>query len=263
MILDDIVRDKKVALGRLKADRPLVQLEEASSQSSKALNFFEALTAKRPGKNNIIAEVKKASPSKGIIRKDFNPVEIAQAYAANGAAAISVLTEENYFQGSLDYLKNIKKQVAVPVLRKDFLFDPYQVYETKAAGADALLLIAAILDPAQLKELLSLTAELKMNALVEVHSPAELEMVLDTQAVIIGINNRNLKTFNTDIAATLEMKPLISDDKVVVSESGINFSADIEMLSKAGVDAFLIGESLMREPDPGIKLRDFVNNINI
>jgi indole-3-glycerol phosphate synthase len=207
----------------------------------------------------IIAEVKKASPSKGIIREDFDPVEIAKTYEANGVSAISVLTEEKFFHGSLDYLKKIREVTAIPLLCKDFIFDEYQIYQARVFGADAFLLIAAILDDSELKKLLKTGRRLGMQAIVEVHNLEELKMVLQTEAEIIGINNRNLKTFKTDISTTERLIKEIPQDKIVVSESGINTAKDISRLRGCGAHAFLIGESLMRERDIAKKLTDLLS----
>lgn len=258
MILDDIVARKKEAVFASICARPLSALKELIGGQDEPLGFAAALTRDRGGQASIIAEVKKASPSKGLIREQFEPVAIALEYEAHGAAAISVLTEQSFFLGSSDYLSAIKKHVSIPVLRKDFLFDIYQIYETRALGADALLLIAAILEKDKLCELLHLTRELGMDALVEVHSREELDRVLQTDARIIGINNRNLNTFQTDIATTVELIGAIPEDKTVVSESGIASRADIVMLRRSGVDAFLIGESLMRQESPGARLAELL-----
>ena len=259
MILDTIVGHKKEELVSSISARPLSALKELMKEQPAPRGFAEALIRDRGQLATIIAEVKKASPSKGVIRVQFDPVAIARDYEEHGAAAISVLTESRFFQGSPEYLSAIKKHVAIPVLRKDFLFDVYQIYEARALGADALLLIAAILEKNKLRELLNLTRELGMDALVEVHSREELDMVLKTGARIIGINNRNLSTFHTDIATTVELIQEIPDDRIVVSESGIATREDIRMLISAGVDAFLIGESLMRQESPGAKLADLMH----
>ncbi len=259
MILDTIVAHKKEALFSSICARPLSVLKELMKNQSSPCGFAKALTADRGPLATIIAEVKKASPSKGVIREHFDPVAIARDYEKHGAAAISVLTESRFFQGSAEYLTAIKKHVTIPVLRKDFLFDVYHIYEARALGADALLLIAAILEKNKLRELLHLTRELGMDALVEVHSREELNMVLAIGARIIGINNRDLNTFKTDIETTADLIRNIPDDRIVVSESGIASRDDILMLRSAGVDAFLIGESLMRQESPGEKLAELIN----
>ena len=209
----------------------------------------------------LIAEVKKASPSRGVIRHDFNPAEIAYIYASNGASAISVLTESTNFQGSLKHLKTIRTALednGLPLLRKDFIYDSYQVYESRACGADALLLIVALLDPQQLAGLLRLSHEMGMACLVEVHNEAEVEAALSSGAGIIGINNRNLNTFAVDLAVTRRLRPLIPPDRTVVSESGIKNRSDIARLREWGVNAVLVGESLMSAPDIAAKMRELL-----
>lgn len=258
MILDKIVAAKRIVLEKAKSTRNISELKKLIHDLPETRDFFEALKNKQSNKVNIIAEVKKASPSKGLIRADFRPLEIAQAYEKNNAAAISVLTESDHFQGNLDYLKAISLKANIPVLRKDFLFDPYQIYESRANGADAILLIAAILEKEQFNDLLALAADLSLSALVEVHTRDELETVLETQAEIIGINNRNLKTFMTDIRTTMNLAKFIPENKIIVTESGIQSKKDIQKLLKTGVDAFLIGETFMREKNPGDKLNEFV-----
>jgi indole-3-glycerol phosphate synthase len=258
MILDDIVADKREELARAKAETPLRELEVRISQQDVPLAFASAL---RGDGVSIIAEVKKASPSKGLLCPDFDPVRLARAYAEGGAAAISVLTEVNYFQGSLDYLLQIKsalEPVRMPLLRKDFIFDPYQVYEARAYGADAILLIAAILEDGQLDDLITLAAELGMQCLVEVHDRNELERVLRGNAQIIGINNRDLRTFEVDIRATERLRPLIPPDRVVVSESGISRREDIDVLWGWGVNAALVGEALVVADDIVARLRELI-----
>jgi indole-3-glycerol phosphate synthase len=251
MILDDIVRDKRADLDRAKLEVSLGALQQQPRFREARRNFLGALLA-RP--RAIIAEVKKASPSKGVIRPDFEPVSIAVAYAASGAAAISVLTEERYFQGHLDYLAAIRSAVDVPLLRKDFLFDPYQLYEARAYGADAVLLIVASLSDQQLQELLWLADELNLVALVEVHDRQELERAASARARLIGINNRDLRTFHTTLTTTETLLPLAPPDSVIVTESGIDCVEDIERLERCGVHVFLIGETLMRASNPGTAL---------
>jgi indole-3-glycerol phosphate synthase len=209
----------------------------------------------------LIAEVKRASPSKGAIRSYSDPVEIAKTYAGNGASAISVLTETKHFQGSLQDLRAIRDALGdkrVPLLRKDFLFDPYHIYESRAYGADALLLIVAILTPAQLKELLFLSHQLGLKCLVEVHNEAELTVALRTEARIIGINNRNLGTLDVDLNTTKRLRAFIPPDRIVVSESGIRGRADVELLRHLRVDAVLVGEALMAAPDIAAKMKELL-----
>jgi len=256
MILDEIVSHKQSELAAVKQKTPLQDIMQRASQTAPPLSLATALRRNGIG---IIAEVKKASPSRGVIRADFDPVKIARAYAAGRAAAISVLTESRYFQGSLDYLLAVNKALGntrPPLLRKDFIFDPYQVYEARAYGADALLLITAILTSQRLHELLSLSRRLGMECLVEVHDEAELDIALQNGAKIIGINNRDLRTFKTDIAVTARLRPLIPADKIVVSESGIASREDIRKMQGFGVNAVLIGEALMSAPDIKRKLRE-------
>jgi len=255
MILDDIVRDKRADLDRAKATVSVAELERRPLFHAARRDLREALAQHRRA---IIAEVKKASPSKGVIRADFDPVGIAISYAAHGAAAISVLTEERYFQGHLDYLAAIRAAVTLPLLRKDFLFDGYQLVEARAFGADAVLLIVAILPDALLCELLAVANRLQLSALVEVHDRGELERAIACGARLLGINNRDLRTFRTSLAVSEALAPCVPADMVVVAESGIEHGADIERLERAGVRAFLIGETCMRAVDPGTKLSELL-----
>jgi len=257
MILDRIVADNLEELESRKRSFPLKELQTVALEQPSPLDFASALHGNHI---SLIAEVKKASPSRGIIRSDFNPVAIAQTYAANGAAAISVLTEARYFQGSLNHLRDIRKALGnrLPLLRKDFLCDPYQVYESRAYGADSVLLIVAILTPEKLKELLGLSHELGMSCLAEVHNEAELEIALKGGARIIGINNRDLTTLTVDLTTTERLRPLIPKDRTVVSESGIKDRSDMEKLKKWGVDAVLIGESLMSAPNIATKMKELL-----
>ena len=258
MILDQIVTDNRQELEARKRAVPLEELQGLVRVQSLPLNFASALRGERI---LLIAEVKKASPSKGIIRHDFHPVEIARIYASNGASAISVLTEGLYFQGSLNYLRKVRNILGdkrPPLLRKDFLYDPYQIYESRAYGADSLLLIVAILTPGKLTELIGLSHKLGMDCLVEVHNEDELEIALGSGAGIIGINNRDLKTFAVDIATTERLRRLIQPDRIVVSESGIKSRGDIEKLEGWDVDAVLVGETLMSAPDIGKKIKELL-----
>ena len=212
-------------------------------------DFLAAVST--PGPIRLIAEVKKASPSKGVIRTDFEPVAIARTYAQHGAACLSVLTDEQYFQGSLDYLRRIRATVDLPVLRKDFIIDPYQVYEARTAGADAVLLIAECLDDNELRLLHDTVGELQMTALVELYDPENLSRVLDVGAKLIGVNNRDLRTFETDLEHTLRLREQVPTDRALVAESGIRTRADVQRLEAAGVNAILVGETLMASPDIG------------
>ena len=258
MILNEIVKDNLEELEARKHSLPLAELKRVVLEQPPPLEFASALHGDRI---QLIAEVKKASPSRGIIRPDFDPVDIAQTYASNGASAISVLTETRYFQGGLNHLKDIRNSLGnkrPPLLRKDFITDPYQVYESRAYGADSLLLIMAILNPQKLEELLRLSHELGMSCLVEVHNEAELEIALRSGTRIIGINNRDLKTFTVDLATTERLRPLIPRDKIVVSESGIKDRRDMEKLRQWGVDAVLVGESLMSASDIAAKMKELL-----
>ncbi len=258
MILEQIVADNLHELEARKHSFPLEELKRVALEQPPPLDFASAL---RGDRIQLIAEVKKASPSRGIIRPNFNPVEIAQTYASNGASAISVLTETRYFQGHLKHLRDIRNALenkSLPLLRKDFLGDPYQVYESRAYGADSLLLIVAILTPEKLGELLGLSHELNMSCLVEVHNETELEIALRSGARIIGINNRDLQTFTVDLTITERLRPLIPPDRIVVSESGIKDRSDMENMRKWGVDAVLIGESLMSAPNLAVKMEELL-----
>jgi len=258
MILDRIVTDNRKELEARKRKLTMAELKRIASEQPPPLDFASAL---RGNVIRLIAEVKKASPSRGVIRQDFNPVDIAQTYADNGASAISVLTETKYFQGGLNYLTDIRKALEdkkVPLLRKDFIHDQYQVYESRAYGADGILLIVAILTTEKLDEFLQLSRQLGMKCLVEVHNEVELETALKSGAEIIGINNRDLTTFEVDLATTERLRPLIPDDRIVVSESGIKTRADMEKLRELGVDAVLIGESLMSAPDIAASMKELL-----
>jgi indole-3-glycerol phosphate synthase len=260
-ILEQILRDKVEEVAGRQRQRPLAELQRRARDLPPPRGFLGALRGDPPMAGSlarVIAEVKKASPSQGVIRPDFEPVAIARTYARNGAAALSVLTDEKYFQGQLAFLEAISEAVSLPLLCKDFTIDRYQVYEARVARADAILLIVAALHSEQLGELLQLARELGMAALLEVHTVGELERILPLHPRLIGINNRDLQTFRTDIETTLRLLPLIPPDVVVVSESGINGSSDVARLREKGVHAFLIGESLMRAPDPGLKLRELL-----
>jgi indole-3-glycerol phosphate synthase len=258
MILEQIMSHNLRELEYKKHSLPMTELRKMALEQLPPLDFASAL---RGEDIRLIAEVKKASPSKGVIRTDFNPVEIARIYASNGASAISVLTEAKYFQGSIEHLTDIRNALSnkrLPLLRKDFLCDPYQIYESRAYGADSLLLIVAILKPEKLQELLRISHELDMSCLVEVHNEAEVEIALRSEAMIIGINNRNLATFTVDLTTTERLRPLIPPDRVVVSESGIRERNDMEKLRHIGIDAVLVGESLMSAPNIAAKMKELL-----
>ena len=259
-ILEEIYKHKLSEVAEDKKRVSLETLKEQCKKKQKARSFGAAL--KSSTNIRIIAEIKKASPSLGIIREDFNPVEIARIYETGGAAAISVLTDEKFFQGRLSYLTDVKKSVNLPILRKDFIIDSYQIYEARSAGADAILLIAALLTKEEIQHYLELARELDMDCLVEVHSEAELKKVLQTNADIIGINNRDLATFKTDLKTTVRLRPMIPTEKIVVSESGIKSRTDVEKLMKEGVDAILVGETLMKSNDISAKLRELLGIFN-
>lgn len=248
-ILDQIVATKRQEIAAAKARLPLAALRERLSEAPPVRDFFAAVS--RPGQVNLIAEVKKASPSQGVIRPDFDPVQIAQTYARHGAAAISVLTDSEYFQGSLDYLRLIRAAVNVPLLRKDFVLDTYQLVEARAAGADAALLIAECLDDCHLRKLHNEALELGLTPLVEFYDPENLPRVLAAGAMLIGVNNRDLRSFVTDLDHTVRLRPQIPPECTVVGESGIHTHADLQRLAAAGVSAVLVGESLMRQDDLG------------
>lgn len=258
MILEKIVADSLAELEAEKRGTPLAEMRRLALEQPSPLDLPAAL---KDDGISLIAEVKKASPSRGVIRSDYDPVELAQIYAANGASAISVLTEVNYFQGSLDHLGDIRKALGSerpPLLRKDFITDPYQVYQSLAYGADSLLLIVAILTPRQLALLLGLSHELKMSCLVEVHNEAELEIALESGARLIGINNRDLNDFTVDMATTERLRPLIPRDRIVVSESGIKNRRHVARLQRLAVDAVLVGESLMSTDDIAGRMKELV-----
>jgi indole-3-glycerol phosphate synthase len=254
MILDSIVKVKDNEVIARKALRPLAALEKMIAGLPPARDFKAALIP--DAGCTIIAEVKRRSPSRGLLRVDFDPVRIALEYECHGAAAISVLTDETFFGGGDADLAAVKSAVALPVLRKEFIIDPYQVYETRAIGADALLLIAAILTEEQLRDYLTLAGSLDLAALVEVHDREDLEKALAVGAKIVGINNRDLKTFVTDIRTSISLAPLIPKDRIAVSESGIRTRGEIETLLATGIRTFLIGETLIAAREIGPKLKE-------
>jgi len=262
-ILKKIVAYKDGELAAVKAARPLSEVKaRLAGLEDHPRGFARALRdAGRSGWTPVIAEVKKGSPSKGVIRPDFDPLAIAENYQENGAVCLSVLTDEHFFLGHLSYLALIRERVTLPLLRKDFIFDPYQIYEARAAGADAVLLIAAMLDLSRLRDFAALAGELSLDVLLEVHDEAELETALQTDCELIGINNRDLRSFVCDLATTERLARLIPAERLIVAESGINNRADIVRLQAAGAGAFLIGEALMREPDMGAKLRELLGTL--
>ena len=256
-ILDKIVADKLLEVAAAKLRMPEAQLRDALPSAPPVRDFFAALDGR--GTIRLIAEVKKASPSKGVIRADFQPVEIARTYERHGAACVSVLTDEPYFQGYLDYLRAIRASIALPVLRKDFIIDPYQVVEARAAGADAVLLIAECLDDEQLCTLHDCIVSLGMTPLVELYEPANLPRVLAAGARLIGINNRDLRTFEVDLQHTVRLRQKIPADRRVVGESGIRNRADVKLLQQAGIDAMLVGETLMARENIGTAVDELLD----
>ena len=258
-ILDDIIEAKRVELARHKAETSQADMEAQAKKAPFPLNLSGALWG---DKLRLIAECKKASPSKGLIAPSYDPVTIATSYAKNGAAAISVLTESDYFQGSLEHLRAVKDAVGpmgVPVLRKDFLFDPYQLYEARVNGADAALLIVAALEEPELREMLAVAQGIWLQALVEVHSEEELEIALRCGAEIIGINHRDLKTFKVDTSLSLRLRPMIPPGRLIVAESGMSSAKDVAPLKQAGINAILVGEALIMAADPGAKVRELAS----
>jgi indole-3-glycerol phosphate synthase len=255
-ILDTIVARKRAEIAERRAATPLEAVVAAARGAAPARGFRAAL-AERVGRAEpaVIAEIKKASPSKGVIRPDFHPVEIARSYAANGAACLSVLTDVDFFQGADAYLQAARAAVELPVLRKDFVVDPYQVYETRALGADCLLLIVAALDIMQLTNLYATGRDSGLDVLIEVHDVRELEAALSLEPAMIGINNRDLKTFETRLDVTWNLLDRIPPGTLVVTESGIGTRADVAAMREHAVNAFLVGEAFMRAPDPGAALR--------
>ena len=248
-ILDTIIASKRREIDDSRKLRPEASLRDRLPQAPPVRDFFTPLAAGKPIR--LIAEVKKASPSKGVIREDFDPVEIALTYERHGATCLSVLTDSPFFQGSLENLSRIRRAVSLPLLRKDFILEAYQVYEARLAGADAVLLIAECLDDCQLRGLHNLIVELGMTPLVELYEPANLNRVFDAGATLIGINNRDLRTFEVDLAHSIAFRPLVPDQCVLVAESGIRGRADAIWLEDAGIDAMLVGETLIAHPDIG------------
>jgi indole-3-glycerol phosphate synthase len=251
-ILEKIVAVKHQEVAAAKKRKSLEVVRADAESRVLTRDFVGAMRAKiAAGKPAVIAEVKKASPSKGVIRADFIPADIAQSYAEHGAACLSVLTDVQFFQGEVDFLKQARASCQLPVLRKDFLVDPYQVYESRAMGADAILLIAACLSDAQMKEFEAIARSLDMAVLVEVHDQAELERALQLKTPLVGINNRNLKTFEVALQTTLDLRAQVPPDRLLVTESGIHTRDDVLRMGAAGVNAFLVGEAFMRVPEPG------------
>ena len=258
-VLARICADKRDHIARYKADRPLAEIERAAEAAEAPRGFAEALwQARRDGRYGLIAEIKKASPSKGLIRQGFDPPELARAYHLGGASCLSVLTDRPYFQGDDAYLMAARDAAPLPVLRKDFMLDPYQVAEARALGADCILLILAALSEADAKVLAAAAARWRMDVLVEVHDRAEFDRALGLDAGLIGINNRNLKTMSVDLATAEELAPLVPADRLAVAESGLSTPADLARMAAAGATTFLIGESFMRQDDVAAAVRSML-----
>src|SRR4051812_17957503 len=254
-ILDKIVGVKRDEVASAKRIRTLMSLQAEAENTDKPRDFLKALGDKIAADvPAVVAEIKKASPSKGVLRADFDPVAIAKSYARHGAACLSVLTDAQFFQGQPEFLRQARDACELPVLRKDFIVDPYQIYESRVLGADCILLIVAALDDVAMTALEQLALELRMAVLVEVHDAAELERALQLRTPLLGINNRNLRTFETRLETTLDLVARIPQDKLVVTESGILSSRHVDLMRAAGVGAFLVGEAFMRADDPGEEL---------
>jgi len=258
MILSKILHEKRSFIEESKRKIPQKEILDKIAAPPQTRGFKHAIS--KPHVINLIAEIKRSSPSKGRIVEDFDPVRIAQVYFANGASALSILTEEKYFEGKLSYIEDVKKTVSLPVLRKDFIIDEYQVYESSLAGADAVLLIADILAQEELSKFVGLCRQLNMTELVEVHSEEDIEKALKADAQVIGINNRDLHTFEVDLETTERILQFIPKDKIIVSESGINSYDDVAYLRSLGVHSILVGESLLRSPDIGAKVRELIGH---
>ncbi|VAW75106.1 Indole-3-glycerol phosphate synthase [hydrothermal vent metagenome] len=260
-ILQKILIRKHEEISEASEKISITQLQQKILTASPVRGFVQAIKDKRAqGKPAVIAEIKKASPSKGVLRENFDPVSIAKSYERGGAACLSVLTDVDYFQGCTEYLQQARAACHLPVIRKDFIIDPYQVYEARAMGADCILLIVAALEDTQLHQLASLAADLSLDVLVEVHNAEELERALNTSLTLIGINNRNLRTFETSLDTTLDLLPQIGNNRIVVTESGILTQADVDIMLNNNVDTFLVGEAFMRAHDPGGMLSSLFNS---
>jgi len=254
-ILNKIIATKQLEVAAAKQQKPLDQVQAEAQAAGASRDFVGAIRAKIADKKAaVIAEIKKASPSKGVIRADFQPADIAKSYEQGGAACLSVLTDVEYFQGSPEYLKQARAACSLPVLRKDFMIDPYQVYEARAMGADCILLIAAAIDLATMRELERIAHNLGMAVLVEVHNCEELELALQLETPLLGINNRNLRTFEVTLDTTLGLLSRIPQNKIVVTESGIFTAEDVALMRNNNVHTFLVGEAFMRQPEPGAEL---------
>ncbi len=259
-ILKKILDKKAEEVARRRVGMTIANLEEIAGSVEGPRGFYKALQSKVLAKKPaIIAEIKKASPSKGVIREDFQPIAIGQDYAMNGAACLSVLTDKDFFQGSEVYLQMVRERCPLPVLRKDFMIDPYQIYEARALGADCILLIVAALADSQMHELSDAASQLGMDVLVEVHNAEELQRALTLDTKLIGINNRNLRTFETSLQTTLELKADVPSDRLIITESGIHSHDDVQLMLDNGIYTFLVGEAFMRAESPGQKMRELFN----
>ncbi|MGD0960631.1 MAG: indole-3-glycerol phosphate synthase TrpC [Methylomonas sp.] len=256
-ILKNILAKKMEEVARRKLNTPVTALRDFIDSVSAPRGFYQSLLSKAAaGKPAVIAEIKKASPSQGVIRENFQPVEIALDYAMHGASCLSVLTDKEFFQGSEANLQMVREKCPLPVIRKDFIIDPYQIYESRALGADCVLLIAAALTDDSMQELAGLAAELRMDVLVEVHDAAETQRALKLDTKLIGVNNRNLHNFEVSLTTTLALKKLIPDDRLIVTESGIHSQDDVKLMMDNGIFTFLVGEAFMRAERPGLKMRE-------
>lgn len=256
-ILKKILLRKQEEIAERSAKANINVMVQRASVADPVRGFIKSIEKKiAQGESGVIAEIKKASPSKGVLRENFNPAEIARSYQQHGAACLSVLTDKDYFQGSEDYLQQAREATSIPVIRKDFIIDPYQVYEARAINADCILLIVAALDDSRLNELLALAHQLGMDVLMEVHDKEEMERALMTGAKLIGVNNRNLRTFEVSLNNTLDMLSMVPGDRLLVTESGIHSPADVRLMRNNNVNAFLVGEAFMRAENPGKKLAE-------
>ncbi|WP_455199888.1 indole-3-glycerol phosphate synthase TrpC [Kaarinaea lacus] len=261
-ILRKILNRKLEEIAERSATTSLNELKSRIASASPVRGFVSAIKSTiHQGKPAVIAEIKKASPSKGVIREDFDPVAIARSYQQGGATCLSVLTDVDFFQGSDAYLQQAREACDLPVIRKDFIIEPYQVYEARTIGADCILLIVAALSDAQLQELSSLAKEINLDVLVEVHDEEELQRALALNTTLIGINNRNLRTFEVSLNTTIDLLPQIPEDRIVVTESAIHAPQDVALMRQHNVNAFLVGEAFMRADDPGVKLSELFNRV--
>jgi len=256
-ILKKILQRKHEEIAERSEKLALEDLKKYAEQASPVRGFIAAIESRlAENKSAVIAEIKKASPSKGILRENFNPSEIAKTYEANGATCLSILTDADFFQGSENFLKQARSVCSLPVIRKDFIIEPYQVYEARMINADCILLIVAALDDVMMKELLALAHELEMDVLMEVHDEQEMKRALATDAKLIGINNRSLHTFETSLQTSLSMLDMVPDDRILVTESGIHTKEDVKLMCDNDIHVFLVGEAFMRAEDPGEKLAE-------